>query len=111
MSQYGIIYRLAFKNIEDNIITIDISPTDILIPDADTPQVIPLVGSGSPFVVSTVNNDEDKFQPIRSKQCKIEFISNLSGGLNISTFSVGPDNLWIVTAYTASDTIFRGFLI
>jgi len=109
--QYGLIYRLAFKNIEDNIITVDISPTDVLIPDADTPVITPLVGSGSPFIVSTVNNDESKFQPIRSKQCKIEFISDLSGGLNISTFSVGPDNLWVVTADCNSEIIFRGFLI
>lgn len=112
MSQYGIIYRLEFKNIKDQIVRVDISPTDYLIDDADTPEIIPLTGTGSPFTVSTVNNDESKFQQIRSKQAKIEFVSNVGDGLTISTFSNGPDNLWVVTALIPTvETIFTGYLI
>lgn len=77
-----------------------------------TPQIITLIGTGTPLVISTINNDQDKFQPIRSKQAVIQFISQSTLGLDISTFSTGADNRWYVEiTIIGGDTIFLGFLI
>lgn len=76
------------------------------------PQIIPLIGTGTPLVISTINNDQDKFQCIRSKQAVIQFISNSANGLDASTFSTGADNRFYVNIYIlGGDTIFLGFLI
>lgn len=113
MSQYGIIYRMEFKNVEGNTVRVNISPTDILIDDSASPVIYTLVGSGNPLVISTANNEEDKFFPIRSKAAHIEFRTDSYAGLDVSAFSQGGDNLWKVNIYL-QDTpqlIFTGFLI
>ena len=92
MSQYGFIYRIEFENAEANTVRIDMSPTDILIADIDTPVVYDLTGSGTPLVISVINNDQDKFFPVRSKQATIQFISTVN--FDITTFSSGADHLW-----------------
>lgn len=113
MSQYGIIYRMEFKNVEGFTIRVNISPTDILIPDADLPVIIPITGSGTPVIISASNDDEDKFTPIRSKSAKIQFKTNSAIGLDSSTFSQGGDNLWIcdIILQDTPQYIFRGFLM
>ena len=113
MSQYGTIYRMEFQNVEGFIIRTDIIPTDVLIPDGDTPVVIPLTGGQTPVLISTSNNARDKFEPIRSKSAQIQFVTNTAQGLDASTFSAGGDNLWKVTIYLQDtpEIIFDGFLI
>lgn len=113
MSQYGIIYRMEFLNAEGFTVRVNISPTDILIPDVATPTVIPLTGSGTPVIVSASDNDEDKFTQIRSKSAKIQFVSDSSIGLDSSTFSQGGDNLWVcdIILQDTPEYIFRGFLM
>lgn len=113
MSQLGIIYRLDFKNIKNQEVRIDISPTDILIPDIYTPEVFYLVGTANPLVVSTINNERDKFQSVRSKQAIIQFRSDSAAGFDINTFSKGSDSLWKVdiSLISTSVKIFTGFLI
>lgn len=113
MSQYGVIYRMEFKNVEGDTIRVNISPTDILIDDADEPTIYILTGSGTPVVVSASDNDQDKLTPIRSKSAKIQFISDTSGGLDSATFSQGADNLWVcdIILQDTPAYIFRGFLI
>lgn len=120
MSQYATIYRMEWQmmpigdgvTVGDNI-RVDISPTDVLIPDDDIPVIIPMQAGGKPLVVSVVDNDTDKFTPIKSKQAVIEVLSG--NGIDINTFAVGSDNLWIVTAYFDPEgdnkTIFKGFLV
>jgi hypothetical protein len=77
-----------------------------------TTQIIALLGGAKPLVISTINNGQDKFQPIRSKQAVIQFISNTAGGTDITTFSKGADNLWKVDiSIIGGDIIFTGFLI
>ena len=113
MSQYGIIYRLEFKNIEGFTVRVNISPTDILIDDGDTPEVIALTGADQPLVISVSNNEQEKFAPIRSKVAKITFVTNSNSGLDSSTFSQGGDDLWKVDIYLQDtpELIFTGFLI
>ena len=113
MSQYGIIYRLEFKNIEGFTVRVNISPTDILIDDGDTPEVITLTGADQPLVISVSNNEQEKFAVIRSKVAKITFVTNSNSGLDSSTFSQGGDDLWKVDIYLQDtpELIFTGFLI
>lgn len=111
--QYGLIYRMEFKNIEGYTIRTDIIPTDVLIPDDDEPTIISLKGGASPLIISASNNDEDKFTPIRSKSAKIEIRTDTLNGIDSSTFSQGGDSLWRVNCYL-QDTpqlIFQGFLM
>ncbi len=113
MSQPGLIYRLEFKNVEGFTIRTNIWPTDIIIDDADTPEIIELKGGDNPVIISASNNDEDKFTPIRSKSAKIKFRTDTSNGLDSSVFSQGADNLWrcdIILQDTPS-YIFRGYLM
>lgn len=113
MSQYGIIYRMEFKNAEGFTIRVNGSPTDVLIGDLDTPVIIPLTGSGNPVVISVQNNSEDKFTPIRSKSARIQFLTDSVNGVNSATFSQGGDNLWVwdVILQDTPQYIFRGFQI
>jgi len=63
-----------------------------------------------PIVIEVVDNDEDKYTPIRSKQLQIQIHS--STDIDISTFSSGGDNRWYVE-YAIGDTdqiVFSGFL-
>lgn len=113
MSQYGIIYRLEFINVEGFTVRVNISPTDTLIDDLDDPQIITLTGSDQPLIMSVSNNDQAKFQQIRSKVAKIQFVTNTADGLDSSTFSQGGDDLWKVDIYLQDtpELIFTGFLI
>lgn len=94
-------------------IRVNISPTDILIPDVDTPVIHTLTGSGTPVVVSASNNSEDKFTQIRSKSAKIQFVSDSSIGLDSATFSQGADDLWVcdIILQDTPAYILRGFLM
>jgi len=70
---------------------------------------IPLEMAEPPLKISVVDNDEDKFTPIRSKQAEIQIYSNNS--VDISTFSEGGDNRFYVEIETqAEGVIFKGFL-
>lgn len=74
-------------------------------------DIIPLQGSGTPFVVKTINNDEDKFLPIAAKQATIRFLSDRPNGISTTTFSDAPENKWLVRAYTPEGMIFTGYLV
>lgn len=62
-----------------------------------------------PVKISIVDNDEDKFTPIRSKRADIQIFS--SNTIDISTFAQGGDNRYLVEIQTTAEgIIFRGFL-
>lgn len=125
MSQYGTEYRLEWitsevvddtgSRIPSQTVRVSIFDTENLIDDADTPVIIPLKPSGNPLSVSTINNDRDKFQTIRSLQAVIEFLSDKSQFQDVTTFSDSADNRWRVEIFsnpaTDNDPIFYGFLI
>lgn len=104
---------MEFKNVEGFTIRVNISPTDILIDDADEPTIYTLVGSGTPVVISASDNDRDKLTPIRSKSARIQFVSDTTAGLDSATFSQGSDNLWVcdIILQDTPAYIFRGFLM
>lgn len=62
-----------------------------------------------PLVTSVIDNDEDKFTPIRSKQAEIQIYS--SDEVDISDFAEGGDNRWYVEIETQTEgIIFKGYL-
>jgi hypothetical protein len=119
MSKPGIIYRGSFMNTQADYLTnepdqqtvyVDIYDTETLIDDDDDEQVINLELSDFPVKISVIDNDEDKYTPIRAKQATI--IIHSSSAIDISTFAAGGDNRWKVQIYLNVDTntLFWGFL-
>lgn len=120
--QPGVIYRLSWNTVEtistnpaNNIsamaMIVDILDTENLIPDVDTPTVIDLTPSGQPLVIKVINNDRDKYSPIRAKQSVIQFMSDRSAFQDVTTFSDSSDNRWKVEITADSNPVFYGFLM
>lgn len=71
-------------------------------------QVIELEMTDSPASVVVIDNDEDKFTPIRAKQLQIQFYS--SNTISINTFSQGGDTRFKCNYYVSDVLKFTGFL-
>lgn len=121
MAQYGVIYRLQWNTIPSvmsasltvpaQAMIVNIFDTSILIEDADTPNVIPLVADANPLIIKIINNDEDKFSPIRAKQALIQFKSDGSQFQDTLTFVDSSDNRWYVEITADGQYVFKGFLM
>lgn len=121
MSQPGIIYRLSWNTVSSVVsatttipamaMVVDIKDTETLIDDADTPVIIPLTPSGNPLVIKIINNDRDKFSPIRAKQAVIQFMSDRAAFQDVTTFSDSSDNRWKVEITADANPVFYGFLM
>lgn len=121
MSQYGTIYRLQWNTVPSLLragvtvpaqaMTANIFDTEDVIDDADTPTVIQLQASANPLVIKIINNDEDKFSPIRAKQAVITFKSALNQFQDASTFADSSDNRWYVEITADGTFVFKGFLM
>lgn len=110
MSQYGREFRLEWKTAFNEFsVRVSIYETDNLIGDGDTPEVISLTPSGNPLILSTIDNDRNKFSTVRSKQAKISF---LTGDYDINTFFDSPDDKWycVITLTDSGVTLFKGFI-
>lgn len=90
---------------------VNIYDTLDLIPDAGTPIVIQLQADANPLVIKVINNDEDKFSPIRAKQAIIQFKSDANQAQDSGTFADSPDNRWYVEIAADGATVFLGFLM
>lgn len=122
MAQYGLIYRLRWNTVPsvlNNVhgtvpaqeMIVNIFDTSILIEDADTPEVIPLLADANPLVIKIINNDEDKFSPIRAKQAIIQFKSDAPAFQDSLTFTDSEDNRWYVEITADGSDLFKGFLM
>jgi hypothetical protein len=121
MSQYGTIYRLQWNTVASIVsatftmpaqaMVVNIYDTENIIPDVDTPVVISLLAAANPLVISIINNDQDKFSPIRAKQAVITFESDINDFQDITTFADSSDNRWYVEATADGQAIFKGFLM
>lgn len=101
----GIIYDLSFKNVEDKLVTVLISDNST---EADTTVLIKLEPAGDPCRISTIDNNEDKFNSVKAQQAIISFFSN--GEQSLETFADGPDDRFGVTIIYDAQIIFVGFL-
>jgi hypothetical protein len=77
-----------------------------------------MIPSGDPFHITTIDNDEDKFTPIRAKQATIQFLAD--NNFNLNTFAANSeDSRWFVEAYIEDSVnplvsvkyLFQGFLV
>lgn len=72
-------------------------------------EVIELEMAGKPIVISTVDNDEDKFTPVKSKQVEISIFS--SNTVQAANFAEGGDNRFYVEVESQVEgIIFMGWL-
>jgi hypothetical protein len=101
----GRYYTIEFKNVEDILVKVLIGDKTI---DAETPEIIPLQPSGSPLILSTFDNDEAKFTPIKGQKAQITFLSNEQ--YSLETFSDGADDRFDVTILYGTTIVFYGFL-
>lgn len=76
-----------------------------------TPVITELTAKPPGLVISIVDNDKDKFKPVRGKQASLTFLPQT--GVTASTFSTGPDDEWIVEAIVVETSyiLFKGFLV
>lgn len=102
----GLIYQLQFKDVKDGLSRTDIY--DRQAPEADTTRYVQLEAAADPLQLSTIDNDEDKFTPIRSQQLTMSFVSDQ--GLGLEQFADGPDDRFLVESFYNGQIIFRGFL-
>jgi hypothetical protein len=101
----GRYYIMEFKNVEEKIVKVLIGDNSI---EADVPEYISLDPSGDPLRISTIDNEEDKFSPIKSQRAVISFHSN--DQTNLNTFADGPDDRFSVSILYETHICFEGFL-
>jgi hypothetical protein len=90
--------------LEQNVIVLIIDQTDA------SDEQIDIDLADNPVTIRVVDNNEDKFTPIRSKSCEIRIHTNPN--INIITFGSGGDNQYkvqICMNYTGN-VIFEGWL-
>lgn len=103
-----IAYQVRFKNFEEQIVTANIFDQSTY-EEGRTIEYRPLKPSGDPVRLECLDADENKFTPIRAKQCIISF--NSSSQIDLNTFAEGHDNRWYVEVSIESQLIFKGFLV
>jgi hypothetical protein len=127
MSKYGLKYHIALQNAEKDeneelvgtLVYLDIYDRSLVVDDAATVLQIDVAGHDSVVKIATVDNNEDKFTPIKALQATIEFLSD--GSVSASTFAEAPipsggtdpgDPRWYVEIYLndTANSIFKGFL-
>jgi hypothetical protein len=78
-----------------------------------TPQLVNLRADGNPFELDVINNDEDKFAPVRAKQATFRFHSTPL--FNLGSFAgddVFDDKYYVtVEVNLAGRFIFKGYLL
>lgn len=121
MSQYGTIYRLNWNTVPSVLsvsttipaqaMQVSIYDTDHIIEDSEIPTIIQLQADANPLVIKIINNDEDKFSPVRAKQALIQFRSSLVQFQDATTFADSRDFRWKVEATADGEYVFIGFLV
>lgn len=82
---------------------------DITFENITTPEIIPLEMDGDPLRIATIDDEEDKFTPIRGKQAEIKI--NTNSAIDIDTFCEADDETFYVEIFVDDKIIFRGYLI
>jgi hypothetical protein len=105
-------FTVSFKNVEDNQVTATITDLSSFVADIDTSvyDLRSIAGNypESPIVISVIDNDEDKYTPIRALQAKVKFFS--SNLASLYTF-LGVDQNWFCDITCDGEQVFYGFLV
>lgn len=108
MSKPGLIYRLAFTNVEQQTVQCDILDASVQIDDGADESISSLTGTDDALHITIDDNNEDKYSPVKAKKCVIKFLNSQS--VTLDTFSTGEDNRFTVIVTLNSKIIFSGFL-
>lgn len=104
---YGTKYRLSFSNHlgEDYYIFFNLKNY--------AGDFINILGTGSALQITSINNDDDRFSPIISKECKISLFITKDQDISILNFLTEEDDQWnvIIKRGLEEQPIFNGFLI
>lgn len=104
-----VVYFLQISTTEGQPVTCSIRDNTTL----DVEEIIPinLTGSGTPLVLSVIDNSEDKFTVIKALQLEINFLS--TNTVNMGTFAEGDDNRYYVEVTYGVEQlkIFKGHLV
>jgi hypothetical protein len=114
MPYYLTNYRIQFKCTPQGALGIH-STVNIDIADTESGETeewgyVELKGAVDAFKIEVVNNDEDKYSPIKAKKATIQF--NSTQNFDLNTFT-GNDDRYLVRAWVqeTSATLFKGFLV
>jgi hypothetical protein len=114
MPYYLTNYRIQFKCTPQGALGIH-STVNIDIADTESGETeewgyVELKGAVDAFKIDVVNNDEDKYSPIKAKKATIQF--NSTQNFDLNTFT-GNDDRYLVRAWVqeTSATLFKGFLV
>lgn len=102
----GRYYTMEFYNVEETFCKVLIGDNSIQI--TGTPEIIPMEPADSPLLLSTIDEGENKFTPIKGQQATISFLSD--NAVSLQTFSDGPDDRFSVTVVYGTTIVFYGFL-
>jgi hypothetical protein len=107
MRNYNELYELTVLNEEGALVSAYIYDTTS--GTGGTQTITPLTGWGdTPIERTIIDNDEDVFKEIRATQVTMNFVSTTTE--NITTFSIGEANKWLVDLYYDGQLVFVGYL-
>jgi hypothetical protein len=116
---YKLYYRIRFQNVEGQNISVRIADTTVPTRGGIVfPTFRDMTPSGDPFHITTIDNNEDKFTPIRAKQATIQFLAD--NNFNLNTFATNSgDQRWFCEAFIEDNInplvsvkyLFQGFLV
>ncbi len=107
---YGVEYRGEWLMSDDvTEVRCSIYDTTVFVADPEDADVIPMKMGGNPLTIELIDNDKDKFTPIKARQANIEILTE--NGIDIVTFTSGNDLRWFVEITIDETVLFRGFLV
>jgi hypothetical protein len=106
----ALIYRGFFMTTNDSqTVQIDIEDLSQRVGIPEDPFIVDMQMGANPLTINIIDNDNDKFTPIRSRNAVIEIITSNSTG--IIHFTGKSDSNFLVTITTATKTLFTGYLV
>lgn len=100
---YGTIYRLEFSDVDNRDLRLDILKKDY------SGAYEALTGTDRPVILGSLNNDEDKFSPIRGQRLIINLIAD--GVFSLDSIYSEADDAFMVEFYRDEEIVFIGFLV
>jgi hypothetical protein len=100
-------YKLQFSNFLNEDYTIFFDQKSY------TGDVTQLIGTDGAFSVKSLNNDDDPFSPILSREATISFHVPISQSVSIEDFLATEDDEWAISVFRdlGQPSIFKGYLL
>lgn len=102
MAQYGVIYRMEFRDYKELLWRVDFRLKNA--GDSDSPLML-VYGGASPVVIEWVNSGEDKFASIITSKASITYYCKEDSDPAPEVFIDIEDDQWMVDIYKLSNNI------